>query len=379
MKFPVRINNPLYEQMPVEVTAEAIELADNAQFEFKDSKGETASATTQSYKLKAHAIDSTMSLYLKITDKMKSSNSSIKLTLSYNGNKIAEQIVNFDFIKSVVGINPYTIRVTGCLNKLIPAAAKDTITTITLGGRISGNDIAYLRDSLNLKAIDMSEADIVAGPGYYYNDYLTEADIIGLRLFLGMKANTIILPESAKEIGNYAFYQNKKLSKAVIGKNTTTLGTYVFSGCTALERITIPASVKEIGRQSFKDCPIVCVICEGETPASVGSKAFDSGTIAKATLVVPTEAAIAAYKSASIWKNFGNIISYDQYLTNITPATEDAAVTVKDGNIVVSGDAEVAIYTFAGKLVAKGNGGEYALPAGNYIVKVGNKAVKVQL
>ncbi len=159
-----------------------------------------------------------MSLYLKITDKMKSSNSSIKLTLSYNGNKIAEQIVNFDFIKSVVGINPYTIRVTGCLNKLIPAAAKDTITTITLGGRISGNDIAYLRDSLNLKAIDMSEADIVAGPGYYYNDYLTEADIIGLRLFLGMKANTIILPESAKEIGNYAFYQNKKLSKALNDK-----------------------------------------------------------------------------------------------------------------------------------------------------------------
>ena len=47
--------------------------------------------------------------------------------------------------------------------------------------------------------------------------------------------------------------------------------------------------------------------------------------------------------------------------------------------IIVADDAEVAIYTFAGKLVTKGTAGEYTLPAGNYIVKVGNKAVKVNL
>jgi hypothetical protein len=208
---------------------------------------------------------------------------------------------------------------------------------------------------------------------------LTENDIVGVRLFAGMEAQTIILPESATEIANYVFYQNKKLTKAVIGKNVTSIGNYAFSGCKALERITIPASVKNIDRQAFKDCPLVCVICEGETPATVGSKAFDSDALPTATLVVPSEAAIAAYKAANVWKNFGNIISYDQYLTNIAPATETVAVTVKDGNIIVAEDAEVAIYTFAGKLVVKGGAGEYAVPAGSYIVKVGNKAVKVRL
>jgi hypothetical protein len=262
---------------------------------------------------------------------------------------------------------------------MVSDIAQDTMSIITLGGRVCGKDIIYLRDSLKLRVLDMSQAYIVEGPGNYYSDFLTENDIVGVRLFAGMKAHTIILPESAKEIANYVFYQNKHLTKAVIGKSITKIGNYAFSGCKALERITIPASVTTIERQAFKDCPIVCVICESETPANAGSKAFDNDAMANATLVVPTEAAIAAYKSASVWKNFGNIISYDQYLTNITPATEDAAVTVKDGNIIVSGDAEVAIYTFAGKLVAKGNGGEYALPAGNYIVKVGNKAVKVQL
>jgi hypothetical protein len=137
--------------------------------------------------------------------------------------------------------------------------------------------------------------------------------------------------------------------------------------------------VTELGRNAFKGCPIVCVICESETPASLGSKVFDGADLAAATLVVPNEAAIATYKAQKQWKDFGNIITYDQYLTAIAPVTEEAEVAVKDGKIIVSSDAEVTIYTFAGKQVAAGKAGEYALPAGNYIVKAGNKAIKVRL
>jgi hypothetical protein len=77
--------------------------------------------------------------------------------------------------------------------------------------------------------------------------------------------------------------------------------------------------------------------------------------------------------------DFGNIITYDQYLTAIVPVTEDIEVAVAEGKIIVSTDTEVAIYTFAGKQVATGKAGEYTLPAGNYIVKAGNKAIKVRL
>ena len=375
MAFPIRLDNPLYEKMPVEVVAEAVELADKAQIQV----GETENATAQTYNLAANCVDSTMMLYLNIGDKYTDSKSTIKLTLKYKGNTIAEQNVNFEFFKSVPGFNAYTVRVTGTLNEMVSDAAQDSLSIITLGGRICGKDIIYLRDSLKLKTIDMSQAKLVEGPGAYYGDYLTENDIVSTRLFAGMKANTIILPNDITTISNYAFYQNTKLTKVVLGNNVNNINNYAFSGCEALERITIPASVKEIGRQAFKGCPVVCVICEGETPASAGSKAFDTDAAAKATLVVPTEAAIDAYKAASVWKNFGSIISHDQYLTNIAPATEDAEVTIKDGKVIVAEDAEVAIYTFAGKLVAKGNAGEYELPAGNYIVKVGNKAVKIKM
>ena len=380
MPLPVRLNNPLYEQMPVEVTLEPIKLADGTQIDFKDAKGEIAHSNTQSYKLTPNAVDSTMMLYLNIADKFNDSQSSVKLTVKYNGNIIAQQFVNFDFIKSVEGINPYTVRITGQLGNMLPEAVKDTLTTITLGGRLCGADIIYMRDSLNAKCIDMSKARIVAGPGAYYSDYLTENDIIGVRLFTGFsKTESIILPDNATEISNYALYQNKRLSKVVIGNSVKTIGNYAFSGCEAIERITIPASVTSIGRQAFKGCPFVCVICEGETPAEVGAKAFENSYITNATLVVPSAAAVEAYKAAKVWKDFGTIISYDQYLTNIAPVTDEAGVAVQDGKIVVTEDAEVAIYTFAGKQVASGKAGTYALPAGNYIVKVGKNAVKVRL
>ena len=375
MPVPVRLNNPLYEPMEVEVSAEILELGENASVQL----GETAGGTTATYSLAPNVVDSTMMLYLNINDEFQSSQSTVKLSVKYKGNAIAEQTIYFDFIETANGINPFTVRIKGTLEELVPKAAIDTMKTITVAGRLSGKDISFLRDSLNVKTIDLSKAHIVEGPGTYYGDYTTENDIIGVRMFYNIDAGTIILPNSAIEIGNYAFYQNSRLTKVVIGNNVSLVGSYAFSGCSALERITIPASIVELGRNAFKGCPIVCVICESETPAKLGSKVFDGANLAAATLVVPTEAAIAKYKAQKQWGDFGTIMTYDQYLTSITPATEEAEVTVADGKIIVSDDAEVAIYTFTGKQVAAGKAGEYSLPAGNYIVKVGNKAVKVRL
>jgi hypothetical protein len=318
-------------------------------------------------------------LYLIITDKYEDSESSARLTMKYNGNVIAKQTVNFGFIKSVDGINPYTVRIKGTLANIVPAEAIDTISVITLGGRLSGPDISFVRDNMKLNVLDMRQAEIVKGPGAYYGSYTSDDNVIGVRMFYGAEISKIYLPESVTKIDNYAFYQNEKLTNVVMGQNTSYIGSYAFNGCTALERVTIPASVKELGRNAFKGCPIVCVICESETPAKLGTKVFDGADLAAATLVVPNEAAIDAYKAEKQWKDFGNIITYDQYLTAIAPVTEEAQVTIKDGKIIVSDDADVAIYTFAGKQVAAGKAGEYAMPAGNYIVKVGNKAIKVKL
>ena len=374
MAVPVRINNPLYERMPVEIILDDIEIADNAYTQL----GEEEDVLETTHYANA-GIDSTLMLYLIITDKYEDSESSARLTMKYNGNVIAKQTVNFGFIKSVDGVNPYTVRIKGTLANIVPAEAIDTMSVITLGGRLSGPDILFVRDNMKLNVLDMRQAEIVKGPGAYYGSYTSDDNVIGVRMFYGAEISKIYLPESVTKIDNYAFYQNEKLTNVVMGQNTSYIGSYAFNGCTALERVTIPASVKELGRNAFKGCPIVCVICESETPAKLGTKVFDGADLAAATLVVPNEAAIEAYKAEKQWKDFGNIITYDQYLTAIAPVTEDAQVSIKDGKIIVSDDADVAIYTFAGKQVAAGKAGEYAMPAGNYIVKVGNKAIKVKL
>ena len=359
----------------MEVSLEVEQLADNATIQL----GEESEATGYKYKLTRDGIDSTLMLYLNITDENVSSQTIAKLSLKYKGEVISTQTVNFNYIKWAEGTNPYTVRVNNQLCEKMSAETMDTITTLTVGGRISGKDIVFMRDSLSLKVLDLGQAKITESSALYFGDYTCETDIIGVRMFYGTELSTIILPSTAKKISNYALYQNTKLTKAVIGNEVTEIGSYAFSGCTALERITFPASIADIGRNAFKSCPIVCVICEGETPAKLGSKVFDGADLAAATLVVPNEAAIATYKAQKQWKDFGTIITYDQYLTAIAPVTEDAEVAVKDGKIIVSSDAEVTIYTFAGKQVAAGKAGEYALPAGNYIVKTGKKANKVRL
>ena len=375
MPIAIKIKNPLIEETEVEVTMQIQEQAENATFIFDND----ANKTTKKYRLVRNDIDSTLIIKLKINDQYVSSTSTAKVTLKYKSNDIAHQTINFNYIKWAEGTNAYTTRINNQLESLVPAAVKDTITTLTVGGRISGKDIVFMRDSLSLVALDLGQARIIESKDLYFGEYNCENDIVGIRMFYGTNLETLILPANTNIINNYAAYQCTKLSKVDLGKQVTNIGSYAFSGCTSLASLTIPASVKEIGRNAFKECPVTCVICEGETPAKLGSKVFDGADLAAATLVVPNEAAIEAYKAQKQWKDFGNIITYDQYLTAIAPVTEEAQVVVKGGKVIVSDDADVAIYTFAGKQVAAGKAGEYALPAGNYIVKIGNKAVKIRL
>lgn len=352
MYFPVKLNNPLHEPMEIELIAEDIDLGENVEVQLGENAGETAVV----YNLAPLAVDSTMILYLNINNEYISSESTIKLSVIYNDKVVTEQIVDFKFIETIEGVNSFTVRTAGTLKELVPETSIDTITTITIAGFLSGRDMAFLRENITADIIDLSRANIVNSSEIYYGTNTTEKDIVGTRMFFKVNASKITLPETVTKINTYAFYNSTNLKNVIIGENVTFIGNYAFKGC-----------------------PLECVICKRETPATISTNVFDNGIPANATLVVPTEAAVEIYKNTNIWKKFGNIISYDRYITNISTIAENAAISVKDGRIIVSDDTEVAIYTIAGKLMAKGNNGEYTLPTGTYIVKIGNKAIKVSI
>lgn len=96
-------------------------------------------------------------------------------------------------------------------------------------------------------------------------------------------------------VGNYAFYDNRIISKVVLPTTMTELGEGTFYGCTALSEIEIPASVSSIGKFAFRNCTNLkktTVLCE--EMLSIGDYAFEkcSGTL-------EIHGSIPAYKSSS--------------------------------------------------------------------------------
>lgn len=71
--------------------------------------------------------------------------------------------------------------------------------------------------------------------------------------FLKSAYTEIILPNTLKKIGNYAFYYSS-LTSINIPNGVTSIGRSAFSNCSSLTSITIPNSVTSIGEVFFVNC-----------------------------------------------------------------------------------------------------------------------------
>ena len=158
------------------------------------------------------------------------------------------------------------------------------------------------------------------------------------------------------------------------------IGVSAFTDCYGLKNITIPNSVTSIGEYAFIGCyDLQNVYLLGEIPVAINDDTFRNYD---ATLYVP-QGSLEAYKAADVWKKFKNIVEFDP--TSIADVTDDTpAFEVTAGGIQLTAaeGKAVAVYTAAGALVEKiaAYAGEViALDNGIYIVRVGNKAVKVKL
>lgn len=76
---------------------------------------------------------------------------------------------------------------------------------------------------------------------------------IGAETFTGTLAQEVIIPDTVKRIGNYAF-KNSDVINIVIPESVEEIGNGAFYGCAALETLSLPESVKEIGVKAFQGC-----------------------------------------------------------------------------------------------------------------------------
>ena len=303
---------------------------------------------------------------------------------------------------SVLTVNVATA---GTLSDLISDDDVDplTITKLTLTGQLNGTDLRLLREmagndylgqptSGNLKKLDISGANIVAGgekyldtdritssTGTYTQDngensfhYETENNVLGKSLFAGCdKLEEVILPNSLTAIGEYQFWYCLNLKSISIGKNVSSIGWQLVYGPNKLTNIsvaeenatfsspvnsnllmqgtkvffgfgnpTFPAGTTVIGTEAFSSCGSLgdITIPEGVTAIEAGAFAWSSlkSISFPSTLTTIENDAFAGCSGLTSFTLPKSVISYGDGSEGGLGALKDCvnltSIKVEDGN-----------------------------------------------
>jgi hypothetical protein len=182
-----------------------------------------------------------------------------------------------------------------------------------------------------------------------------------------------------------AFYDCSSLISVTIPKSVTSIGNKAFKGCSRLTSITIESGVTSIGEKSFSQCPeLKDVYCMAEKVPYTSPDAFDGSYIEYATLHVP-EQSLDAYKAASPWNKFKNIVGDATGISKIQ--NNPVQIHHEDGNLIVEGVEDgtmVSIYDIKGVQIASAmiESGKVSIPTNQQtaniaIVKINGKSIKV--
>lgn len=98
-----------------------------------------------------------------------------------------------------------------------------------------------------------------------------EVSLIFLR---GSNLTSIIIPETVKTIGAYAFYNCTNLISVTMPDSVTGIGEYAFYGCNGLENIVLSKTLKTIGESAFYNCKKLLEIEIPESVTRISKSAF---------------------------------------------------------------------------------------------------------
>lgn len=106
-----------------------------------------------------------------------------------------------------------------------------------------------------------------------YENY--KVTVLGRSLFNGKDISSVEIPDTVKEIQDYAFSSNRSLKSVKLPKSLETIGTNAFFNCSSLESIELPASLKEIGVYAFSAAGLKSVtIPESKTLTTLDQYVF---------------------------------------------------------------------------------------------------------
>ena len=159
------------------------------------------------------------------------------------------------------------------------------------------------------------KTSLIQYPGGKQGEYAIPNSVtsIGEGAFMGCAGLTSIeIPNSITSISSMVFDHCTSLSSVILPDGVTTIEYQAFYSCTYLTSVTIPSSVTSIENHVFSECSNLTLITNyAVEPQAVTQYMFminwATNHLSNCTLYVPAQS-IAAYQTADVWKEFGNIL-----------------------------------------------------------------------
>ena len=219
----------------------------------------------------------------------------------------------------------------GTLPDKIGSSKKYKITNLKIVGEINGTDWRLIRDMASeddygrtkgkLSTLDLSEAKIVKGGSFYYNDdgSKTSNDVLGPYAFSDCPCLTnLTLPSGVTEIGDFAFRNCKGLTSLTLPSGVTKIGSCAFCDCSGLTSLSLPSGLTSIGESAFSGCSGLTDLTLPSGVTEIGIYAF-SGCSGLTSLTLSSGISIggSAFKGCSGLKTVSFCINDDleTYLT----------------------------------------------------------------
>lgn len=147
----------------------------------------------------------------------------------------------------------------------------------------------------------------------------------------GGKAGTIQIPDTVKDVGDYAFRDCSKLTVIILPDNTNRIGGCSFADCSSLQEITIPDSVTSIGYCAFANCELLTSVTIPASVTSIDRNAFSNCMNLAEIIVSPKN---SLYKSDS-----GILFNRKKAEVICCPPAISGEVTLPDGVITIGDQA----------------------------------------
>ena len=154
---------------------------------------------------------------------------------------------------------------------------------------------------------------------YYINDKeITSIEIpsnvttLGNYVFQGCSGLTsLTLPDGITSIGSNAFQGCSGLTSLILPAGITEIGGSAFQGCSGLTSLILPAGITEIGGSAFKGCSgLTSIYVSAEKVPKIGSNVFVGVGAKKCTLYVPM-GTYDDYRLSYIGSFFKYILEFD--------------------------------------------------------------------